>query len=318
VLQAIAAKSSDPSDILKAKQLQVQLEQLEAQTDLVAKKFNDLFSDAFANALSDMATGAKSVKEAFLDMTKSITKSIADLAAKDLASQLFGKGGFLSGAGDFFSKIFSKDNAGLGVGDFLSKIFGGKTAGAGVAADATSAAATASAAAASTAAAAALTGSGAALTAASATIDVSGVTLSTAGVSLTGAAAALTAAAAALTAASVGSAANGAASGFGGLLSGLFDNGTGLGPFLGAGQGYANGTNFARGGMTLVGERGPEIVNLPRGAQVVPNDMLMQKGNDRTINLTQYITMQAGVSTASARQAAAGYRDAISRSARDR
>ena len=32
--------------------------------------------------------------------------------------------------------------------------------------------------------------------------------------------------------------------------------------------GFANGTNNAPGGMALVGERGPELVNLPRGAQV--------------------------------------------------
>ena len=33
----------------------------------------------------------------------------------------------------------------------------------------------------------------------------------------------------------------------------------------------AAGTNNWRGGPTWVGERGPEIVNLPRGAQVIPN-----------------------------------------------
>lgn len=32
--------------------------------------------------------------------------------------------------------------------------------------------------------------------------------------------------------------------------------------------GFANGTNFAPGGLTLVGERGPELVNMPRGSQV--------------------------------------------------
>lgn len=32
--------------------------------------------------------------------------------------------------------------------------------------------------------------------------------------------------------------------------------------------GFANGTNSAPGGMALVGERGPELVNLPRGSQV--------------------------------------------------
>lgn len=37
---------------------------------------------------------------------------------------------------------------------------------------------------------------------------------------------------------------------------------------------YANGTNFAKGGLSLVGERGPELVNLPRGSQVIPNNKL--------------------------------------------
>jgi uncharacterized membrane protein YuzA (DUF378 family) len=38
--------------------------------------------------------------------------------------------------------------------------------------------------------------------------------------------------------------------------------------------GFAKGTSFAPGGMALVGERGPELVNLPRGSQVIPNHKL--------------------------------------------
>lgn len=38
--------------------------------------------------------------------------------------------------------------------------------------------------------------------------------------------------------------------------------------------GFARGTNFAPGGLALVGERGPELVNLPRGSQVTPNHEL--------------------------------------------
>ncbi len=34
---------------------------------------------------------------------------------------------------------------------------------------------------------------------------------------------------------------------------------------------FASGTDSAPGGMALVGEKGPEIVNLPRGSQVIPN-----------------------------------------------
>ncbi len=36
-------------------------------------------------------------------------------------------------------------------------------------------------------------------------------------------------------------------------------------------QGYAKGTSFAPGGLALVGEEGPELVNLPRGSQVFTN-----------------------------------------------
>lgn len=38
--------------------------------------------------------------------------------------------------------------------------------------------------------------------------------------------------------------------------------------------GYAGGTDYAQGGLSMVGERGPELVNLPRGSQVLPNNLL--------------------------------------------
>lgn len=41
--------------------------------------------------------------------------------------------------------------------------------------------------------------------------------------------------------------------------------------FLASVPAFAGGTSFAPGGLALVGERGPELVNLPRGAQVYPN-----------------------------------------------
>ena len=34
---------------------------------------------------------------------------------------------------------------------------------------------------------------------------------------------------------------------------------------------YASGTESAPGGMALVGEKGPEIMHVPRGAQIIPN-----------------------------------------------
>lgn len=38
--------------------------------------------------------------------------------------------------------------------------------------------------------------------------------------------------------------------------------------------GFALGTNYAPGGLALVGEKGPELINLPRGSQVTPNKKL--------------------------------------------
>lgn len=55
---------------------------------------------------------------------------------------------------------------------------------------------------------------------------------------------------------------------------------------------FAGGTAFAPGGTALVGERGPELVSLPRGSQVMTNDKTRQivGSQAQTIN----ITIQAG------------------------
>lgn len=61
-------------------------------------------------------------------------------------------------------------------------------------------------------------------------------------------------------------------------LNGIFDLlfnaiGGGLGNFLMPNIfAYADGTSYAPGGTAIVGERGPELVRLPGGAQVVPNN----------------------------------------------
>ncbi|NLM07294.1 MAG: hypothetical protein GX219_10365, partial [Tissierellia bacterium] len=39
---------------------------------------------------------------------------------------------------------------------------------------------------------------------------------------------------------------------------------------------YADGTNYAPGGLALVGEKGPELVQLPRGSKVFPNHISMK------------------------------------------
>ena len=43
-------------------------------------------------------------------------------------------------------------------------------------------------------------------------------------------------------------------------------------PTFVAAPGNAEGTDFWRGGPTWVGEKGPELLNLPRGSQIIPHD----------------------------------------------
>lgn len=93
-------------------------------------------------------------------------------------------------------------------------------------------------------------------------------------------------------------------SGGGSWITALLSSFTGSGSSPGAGWtsgfdlpigGAAAGTSFASGGPTVVGERGWEIVNLPRGSQVIPHEQSMamaRQGRGPTVN--QYITNMPG------------------------
>ncbi len=71
--------------------------------------------------------------------------------------------------------------------------------------------------------------------------------------------------------------------GFKALIGGMFGGGGGL--LGGLIPGYANGTSFAPGGLAMVGERGPELVNLPRGSQVIPNSALRDGGGHISVDV---------------------------------
>ena len=60
------------------------------------------------------------------------------------------------------------------------------------------------------------------------------------------------------------------------------------GTVIGNVKGYANGTDFHPGGLALVGERGPEIVSLPRGSAVYPHGTAPagMTSNANTYNIT--------------------------------
>jgi hypothetical protein len=52
---------------------------------------------------------------------------------------------------------------------------------------------------------------------------------------------------------------------------------------------FAGGTNFAPGGLSLVGERGPELINLPRGSQVIPNHDLKGFGGRQEVHSPTFV-----------------------------
>lgn len=53
----------------------------------------------------------------------------------------------------------------------------------------------------------------------------------------------------------------------GGAFGGIFGS-------IGKVLGFAKGTNNAPGGLSVVGEKGPELMNVPKGAQIIPNHKL--------------------------------------------
>jgi hypothetical protein len=68
------------------------------------------------------------------------------------------------------------------------------------------------------------------------------------------------------------------------LVGGLFNPSAagGTSPIFKA-LGFASGTDSAPGGLAIVGEKGPELVNLPRGSQVIPNAAISGLGGGNPI-----------------------------------
>lgn len=57
---------------------------------------------------------------------------------------------------------------------------------------------------------------------------------------------------------------------------------------------HATGTNYFGGGLTEVGEHGGEILNLPNGTQIIPNDISKQMGSGGT-NINVNMTIEGNV-----------------------
>lgn len=100
--------------IANVERMKLQIDQLAAATDVLAKKFNDIFAGAIADGITELVSGTKSLKDALNDVGKSITTQITQIASKQIAETLFAKGGPLGGVGNLFAGLFGGGNKDTG------------------------------------------------------------------------------------------------------------------------------------------------------------------------------------------------------------
>jgi hypothetical protein len=89
----------------------------------------------------------------------------------------------------------------------------------------------------------------------------------------------------------------------GGILGGIFDKIGSL--FSSIGQ-NADGTDAWRGGLTWVGERGPELLNLPRGSQIMSNEQSVSYARDQATAARSHAAAMAMAPGRQSAPAAAG------------
>jgi len=102
----LAALSGNDADIQRANDLALALKKAALEIDPLAQKINGTLEDAGASAFSSFFDRTKSAKEAFRDFANSVIKSITDIAAKNLAKEIFGGSGGSSGLGGLLSGLF--------------------------------------------------------------------------------------------------------------------------------------------------------------------------------------------------------------------
>lgn len=112
--------------------LKVQIKDLRASADPIANKVNSEISDATGRFFSDIASGAKSAKDAFKDLGDSIFQTFNKIIAQKLGESLFeslftssSSGGSI---GSWFSGLIGTNggkSSGGGFLDFLGGLFGG-------------------------------------------------------------------------------------------------------------------------------------------------------------------------------------------------
>lgn len=96
-MRAVAEASGDNRMIANVEAFRVKIEQLAASSDVLGAKFRLIFEDNLTNFFTDLVSGAKTFKAAFLDMARGIEQAITRIVAQNLAQSLFGASGVFGG-----------------------------------------------------------------------------------------------------------------------------------------------------------------------------------------------------------------------------
>lgn len=288
IADSLAPGTAKDAALLQVDRMRLGIDQLKQSADGLKIKLDGIFTDNFTKFLDDITTHTKSVSQAFKDMGKSIGDSILHMVneqlSKSLYTALFGGGAGSSSPGGALASLLGGGggaanlvNAGIGPSGMTPGSGGGGGLGAGGMGIIGSLLAKFGSSGASFSSLFGSAGSGLAYGGTALTGSYGGVDLAAAYNSATSSIA-------------------------GGSTLQSWGDAVQMGPQL---PGYASGTDFAPGGVAMVGERGRELVNLPRGAQVVPNHVLAgmrSAKSQRSTTIVQNITNMPGLSRASANQ----------------
>lgn len=133
-------QSQNPETLLAIEKMKTQLIGLKATVDPLKTKFDTLFNDSLAEAMTDFMDRTKTASEAFKDFAKGIERELLSLAnkqiVKQLAETLFGSNGGENTFGSAISSLFanskstpstsdSSDTGWVGsIGSFIGSFFG--------------------------------------------------------------------------------------------------------------------------------------------------------------------------------------------------
>lgn len=130
--ERVAEASKNPALIIQAQAARNALEKLRAESDLLAQKFEAIFTGSMASALTDFVTGAKSAEDAFRSFADSVVQQITRMAAEAVTQQLYqklfgaagGEAGGAAGGGGGAGGIFGAFGKMMGGSGSAGGLFG--------------------------------------------------------------------------------------------------------------------------------------------------------------------------------------------------